>query len=156
SHPLTKTLERIRAANSRLHEFALEPLRPTDVTRLVSDALRTHADQARALATLIHEKSGGNPFFAIQFFATLVDERLVVFDDTRRRWEWNIERIRSKGFTENVVDLMRDKVWRLPPATRDTLTQFSCLGSTVQADTLAALHGDNETAVREAMWHAVR
>ena len=70
--------------------------------------------RARPLAQLVHEKTGGNPFFAIQFLTALAEEGLLVFDPGAAAWTWDLARIRAKGYTDNVVDLMAGKLNRLP------------------------------------------
>ena len=49
----------------------------------VADALHTEPERARPLAELVYEKTGGNPFFAIQFITALADEGLLAFDPGR-------------------------------------------------------------------------
>jgi AAA ATPase domain len=106
AHPLMRTLAAIRDAGSGLHEIVLAPLRIDDVGRLVADALHCEPERARPLAQLVHEKTGGNPFFAIQFFTALADEGLLTFGPVTRAWQWDIDRIRARSYTDNVVDLM--------------------------------------------------
>ena len=69
---------------------------------------------ATELAQLVHEKTAGNPFFAIQFLSALAEEGLFTFDHGDARWSWNLDRIHAKGYTDNVVDLMVGKLTRLP------------------------------------------
>ena len=80
SHPLLRTLEAIREADARVQEIVLAPLGLDDVGRLVADALHCEPERARPLAQLVQEKTGGNPFFAIQFFTALAEEGLLAFD----------------------------------------------------------------------------
>jgi hypothetical protein len=109
SHPLARTLETIRESGTKVRELVLAPLRLGDCTEFISDALHCEMDAAYPLALLIHEKTGGNPFFAIQFLMALTDEGLVAFDHETRAWSWDLTRIRAKGYTDNVVDLMSPK-----------------------------------------------
>jgi len=46
------------------------------------------------------EKTGGNPFFAIQFFVALADEGLPSSIMTRRAGRWKLDRIHAKGYTD--------------------------------------------------------
>ncbi len=80
SHPLTRTLDAIRDAGTKVKRIALGPLALTDVTGLVGDSLHCERDRAKPLGQLVYEKTGGNPFFGIQFFATLAEEALLEFD----------------------------------------------------------------------------
>ena len=56
----------------------------TILSRLVADALHCEPERARPLAQLVHEKTGGNPFFAIQFLTALAEEGLLAFDPVTR------------------------------------------------------------------------
>jgi len=67
SHPLARTLEKIRRSGSAVQEIILAPLSFDDMEQLVTDSLRCESNRARLLAQVVHEKTGGNPFFAIQF-----------------------------------------------------------------------------------------
>ena len=79
------------------------------------EEFRLEFHNAEPLATLLHEKTTGNPFFAIQFILALADEGLLTFDYSEGRWRWDLLRILAKGFTDNVVELMVGKLGRLPP-----------------------------------------
>src|SRR6202165_3243333 len=137
THPLLRTLESIRAVDARVHEIVLAPLRLDDVGRLVADALHCEWDAAQPLAKLVHEKTGGNPFFAIQFFIALADEGLLAFDPVASAWQWNIDRIRAKNYTDNVVDLMAGKLSRFSAVTQEALKELACLGNVAPIHTLA-------------------
>ena len=139
SHPLTGALEEIRRSGVCLRELVLEPLSPAHLTQLVADTLRRPAEEAAPLAQLIHDKTEGNPFFAIHFLSTLYREGLVVYDGDDGRWHWDLDAIRRQGFTDNVVELMLGKLKRLPTATQEALTSAACIGNTVDARTLALL-----------------
>jgi PAS domain S-box-containing protein len=156
SHPLVRTLDAIRGAGVPMRELTLTPLRPEDVTGLIADALRTDPAHVWPLAQVVHERSLGNPFFAIQFFTELAEDRSLAFDITTRQWVWDVEQIRGKGFANSVVDLMLGKLARLRAPTQNALRQFACLGNAASTQKLAALHGGDEDAVHEALWEAVR
>ena len=81
----------------RVQEIVLAPLGLDDIGRLVADALHCEPERARPLAQLVHEKTGGNPFFAIQFLTALAEEGLLTFDPAMRAWHWDIDRIRAKA-----------------------------------------------------------
>ncbi len=85
AHPLLRTLEAIREAGGRVQEIMLAPLGLDDVGRLVADTLRCGPERARPLAQLVQGKTGGNPFFAIQFLTTLAEEELLAFDRAAAR-----------------------------------------------------------------------
>jgi PAS domain S-box-containing protein len=156
AHLLLRTLEAIRKAGARVQEIVLAPLGLDDVGRLIADALRCKPERARPLAELVQEKTGGNPFFAIQFFIALADEGLLAFDQVAAAWQWNIDRIRAKSYTDNVVDLMAEKLKRLSSTTQEPLKQLACLGNIAPIATLALVHRTTEEAIHAALWEAVR
>ncbi|MGY8682809.1 AAA family ATPase [Bradyrhizobium sp. UFLA05-153] len=156
THPLTRKLHAIRKAGVRVHEFVLSPLARDDLGSLIADAIRSHPASVAELAQLVHDKTGGNPFFAIQFLSTLADEELVAFDHATGSWSWDLARIHSKGYTDNVVDLMVRKLSRLPAETRTALTRFACLGNIAPTATLSLVQGTSEEQVHRDLWEAVR
>ncbi|MDK1378677.1 MULTISPECIES: PAS domain S-box protein [unclassified Sinorhizobium] len=156
THALVRTLGAIRSARGRVREIVLEPLKPGDVGQLVGDALHCDPVGAQPLVQLVHEKTGGNPFFTIQFLTVLAEEALLAFDHGTGAWTWDMARVRAKGFTENVVDFMATKLRRLPGKTRDFLGKLACLGNSGQTATLSMVFGVSEDEIHVALWEVVR
>ncbi len=156
AHPLARKLEAIRQAGARLQEISLAPLARADVRQLIVDTLRCGPEEAAPLAQLVHEKTGGNPFFTIQFLHVLDDEGLLIFDHGAARWRWDLDRIHAKGYTDNVVDLMTGKLTRLPTETQTALQLLACLGNVADTATLCLIHGTSAQAVHADLWEAVR
>jgi PAS domain S-box-containing protein len=154
THPLMRVLEAIRKAGTNLQEIVLAPLSIDDVCALIVDSLHCEWLRALPLAQLVHEKTGGNPFFALQFLTSLTEEELLTFDSPAPGWRWDMERIRARNYTDNVVELMAEKLQRLASATQEALKQLACLGNVVEIDTLAAAFGKTEEAIRSALWQA--
>ena len=145
SHPLMRKLDAIKTAGvSTIEEITLGTLNTEHVSQLIADALHCEAHRTTDLAQLILQKTGGNPFFVNQFLSALTDEGLIAFDAARLRWFWDINRINSKGYTDNVVDLMLDKLVRLPAATQQALQQLACLGNIATTAMLAMVHDITE------------
>jgi len=155
SHPLLRTLEAIRKAGARVHEIVLAPLGLDDIGQLAADAMRCESERVLPLAQLVQEKTGGNPFFAIQFFTALAEEGLLAFDSVTRAWQWQMDRIRAKSYADNVVDLMAGKLKRFTGAGQEVLKQLACLGNAAPTANLALVHGTTEEATHAALWEAV-
>ena len=134
THPLMRKLSSIRQAGGAVREIHLKPLARDDLARLIADALHCDPQRPMSLAQLIHEKTAGNPFFAIQFIHVLVEEGLITFDHRDARWRWDLDAIRVKGYTDNVADLMVAKLNRLPVRTQQALQQFACIGNSADVD----------------------
>jgi PAS domain S-box-containing protein len=156
AHPLMRKLEAIRQAGAIVHEIILAPLAREDLGRLIADSLHCEPDRVIPLARLVHEKTAGNPFFAVQFISALAEEALLTFDHAGGRWSWDLSRIQAKGYTDNVADLMVGKVNRLAVETQQALQEVACLGNGAEIATLCIVHGTSEEGVHADLWDAVR
>jgi PAS domain S-box-containing protein len=156
AHPLLRTLDGIRDAGAKVEEIVLTPLGLDDIGQLAADALHCRPEGARPLAQLVREKTSGNPFFAIQFLTALSEEGLLLFDPAAPAWRWDIDRIRAKGYTDNVLDLMAEKLERLSVPTREALKLLACLGNVADVATLTLVYEETEEAMHAALWEAAR
>lgn len=156
THPLARMLDALREGGAVLREIVLAPLDSDDLVQLLADCLRCEPRHVGPLAQLIHEKTSGNPFFAIQFISTLADEGLLAFDYGEGRWSWDLDLIHAKGYTDNVVELMIGKLNRLPMATQKTLQVFACLGNSAAFDVLPLVCQESIEALHDHLWEAAR
>jgi PAS domain S-box-containing protein len=156
AHPLMRRLDAIRKAGAMVQEIGLAPLAREDLKRLIADTLSCEPDRAAPLARLVHEKTGGNPFFAIQFISALAEEGLLRFDHDAARWRWELDRLHAKGYTDNVVDLMVGRLTRLPVETQAALQQLACLGNSAGTTMLSIVLQSSREQLDAALWPAVR
>ena len=139
-----------------MQDIVLTPLGRDDLGQMLADSLHCEPERAAPLAELIHEKTTGNPFFAIQFISALADEGLLSFDYGEGRWVWDLRRIHAKGFTDNVVELMVGKLNRLPPETQKALQQFACMGNSAEFEMLRMVYPGSVEDMHDHLWEAVR
>jgi PAS domain S-box-containing protein len=156
AHPLMRKLDTIRKAGAFVQEINLAPLGEEDLGRLIADTLSCMPPVAAPLARLMHEKTGGNPFFAIQFISALAEEGLLRFDHDAASWRWELDRLHAKGYTDNVADLMAGKLTRLPVETQAALQQLACLGNVAEIPLLSIVLGKSADDIRSDLWDAVR
>ena len=155
SHPVRALLAAC-GAGARVSQIVLGPLTDRDLTAFVAAALHGGPEQVAPLAALVREKTGANPFFAIQFLATLQQEHLLEYDAREEKWRWDLERIRARRFTDNVVELMVTKVRRLPAETQEALEVVACLGTAAPTVIVAAALERSETDADALLWGALR
>jgi len=156
THPLMRKLEAIRQRGAIVHDIVLAPLARKDLEQLIVDTLHCEPNRPKPLAQLVEEKTGGNPFFTNRFIVSLAEEGLLAFDHGEGRWSWDLNRIRAKGYTDNVVDLMVANLRRLRHETQSALQHLACLGHTADIAMLAQLSGTSEEQVHADLWEAVR
>ena len=150
SHPLAIALDALRGAGTRVNEIVLSALELNDVCRLIASAVHSDEQHVRPLARLVAEKTGGNPFFTIQFLTELAAEALLSFDPSIAAWNWNVERIGAKGYTDNIAQLMVAKLQRLPAAVQEALKELACLGNIVDFATLAVVRESSEAEIHSS------
>ena len=109
-----RTLAALHAAGVELQRVALGPLQVRRLDALVADTLALRAQRRpsrwRGWCT---QKTGGNPFFVIQFLKMLERDGLLRFDDHRAALGFRIDAIADAPLADNVVDLMTRNIQRL-------------------------------------------
>jgi len=156
AHPLMRKLEAIRNSRAVVREIILAPLTEGDLRQLISESLRCEAEPTASLVQLVYEKTAGNPFFAIQFISALAEEGLLTFDHSAMEWCWDVERIRAKGYTDNVVDLMVEKLNRLSVKTQKALQLFACIGNSAEYVLLETAYEGLGKDLHDDIWEAIR
>ncbi|MFL6314960.1 MAG: AAA family ATPase [Terriglobales bacterium] len=155
THPLMRKLEAMRQAGTLLRDIVLAPLTRADLEQLIADSLHCEPGHARPLAELVHDKTTGNPFFAIQFVSALFEEGLLTFDHVEGRWSWDLNLIHAKRYTDNVVDLMVGKLARLASETQNALKQLACLGNSPEFTVLSVVYQDSMDQMHAQLAEAV-
>lgn len=159
AHPLMLTLEEIEKLKNpatTLSTLHLEPLQYDDTLQLVSDTLNADTTRGMQLAELVQQKTGGNPFFISQLLTSLYEKHLLKFSHLAGKWEWNLERIHAIAISDNVADLLVDKIDVLPTDSQALLLLASCLGNQFDLATLAILSNQTPGEVVTQIWPAVQ
>jgi PAS domain S-box-containing protein len=156
THPLARKLDAIRKAGALVQDVRLTPLVPEVVEQLIADTLHCEPAHSAPLSQLVHEKTAGNPFFIIQFLRAVAEEGLLTFEHDRARWSWDLDRIRAKGYTGNVADLLVGKLSQLPVEVQNALRQLACLGASADVTMLSLVLETSEEQVHADLWDAVR
>jgi len=156
AHPLMRKLDAIKGAGGKIMAITLGPLAQEHIEQLLADALRYEVERSAPLAQLVYEKTGGNPFFTIQFISSLAGEKMLAFDHDAACWSWDLDQIHAKGYTDNVVDLMIGKLIRLPAETQTALQQLACIGNIAEIITLSLVLEASQEEVHEVLSESVR
>ena len=128
THPSILTLNRLEKEGVILNRITLAPLAAPQIAQLIADTLHSNLELVEPLAELIYRKTSGNPFFVNEFLKTIYQENLLKFDWQQCCWVWDIPQINALGITENVVDLLIDKLKKLPDAPQQALLLAACIG----------------------------
>ncbi|HTN86468.1 MAG TPA: AAA family ATPase [Sorangium sp.] len=134
-HPLSLTVREIAARGARVERLSLAPLGLDHMKEMVGDALGISTEEAAPLADLLLSRTAGNPFFVRAFLTSLYADGLI--ERSADGFRLDLDRIRQRGITDNVVELMVARVQKLSPAAQDLLKVAGCLGGMFDLGTLA-------------------
>lgn len=139
THPLMMTLDGLLKEGAIINYITLAPLRLENISQLIADTLSSHYESVKSLAELVIKKTAANPFFVNEFLKTLYSKNLIQFDLSSLSWQWDVHQIQAKGITDNVVELMIDKVNKLPESTQQMLRLAACVGANFNLHTLSVI-----------------
>jgi predicted ATPase/signal transduction histidine kinase/DNA-binding NarL/FixJ family response regulator/tRNA A-37 threonylcarbamoyl transferase component Bud32 len=155
SHPFMMAVDELQKANAVINTIFLANLLSKDVNHLLQDSLKCEAVQTQALTDLIYQKTQGNAFFTHQFLQTLSDEALLRFDFEQLKWQWDVEKIAAQNITDNVVELMANKIDKLPSKTSKALQLAACMGNQFDLPILAIIYEQDQKETLSVLGAAV-
>ncbi|MEG4444572.1 AAA family ATPase [Microcoleus sp. AT9_B5] len=173
THPTIKTIDKIRQNGATVNKIVLQPLHLVDVEELIADTLNESGGseslsvKTRNFASLLFNKTQGNPFFLSQLLKTLYQEDLLTYNftplippyqgGTKGGWQWNIEQIQAIGITDyNVVELIARNIRKLPEDTQKVLKFAACIGNTFNLEVLAIVNQESSLVTAAQLWAALQ
>jgi predicted ATPase/class 3 adenylate cyclase/tRNA A-37 threonylcarbamoyl transferase component Bud32 len=170
SHPLRISLKDIKESFKEeesdfipeIAEIKLNPLTKENIEELVSDTLRMEKAIIRELSALIHDKTGGNPFFTNEFLKSLYNEEYLVFDpdfDSKagyKPWKWDIEKIKNLNISDNVVELMTSKIQKLSNQVQYYLRIASCIGNRFSLEGVSLITHEDKQSILKNIHEAIQ
>ncbi|MEG4320034.1 MULTISPECIES: AAA family ATPase [unclassified Microcoleus] len=155
-HPFMLANEAIRGAGVPMTAITLKPLAIDCATQLIAETLSCPAETATPLANLLLQKTDGNPFFLKQLLKYLHQKSWLRFDPQAAEWQWDIQHIESQGISENVVDLMVNKIQILSTATQRILQLAACIDNQFSLDILSVASGKSWSQTAQDLWEALQ
>jgi predicted ATPase/class 3 adenylate cyclase len=123
-----------------LSGLQLTPLVKTETAELITETLHHPIKRADEFIELIYQKTGGNSFFTIQLLTVLFEEN-ILFRDEEGIWQWDEKLLLSRNISDNVVEMLVQKITALSTGLQTYLKMASCLGDAFDLKTLSLLAG---------------
>ncbi|HLP45490.1 MAG TPA: ATP-binding protein, partial [Candidatus Kapabacteria bacterium] len=159
THPLMVITEELRHQDVSLSTIEVGNLSESNIQDLLKDTLRganpVQNQDVNNLAALIYRKTDGNAFFTVQFLEKLYKEGFLIFDPVQSTWKWDIKEINRLAITENVVDLLLQRIKLFPQSVQDVLKLSACAGNTFALETLSVIAG-KDAQIHESLEIALR
>ena len=138
AHPLPLALKEMEKSTP-IHRIELGPLPLASVRAMVADTLCRPTDDTHSLADIVAEKTNGNPFFIAELLQRLFRNHYILFDHNIGKWIYDHKKIIDAKMTDNVIDLMIEKLNQLPETPLFLLKLASCIGDKVELKTLSVI-----------------
>ena len=148
-HRLMISSEVIKKSGLPVQIIPLKPLNRENISQLLVHTCHSHPEEAKPLAELLMRKTGGNPFFVGQFLTVLSEKELIRYSPEEKRWTWELAAIEFLAVTDNVVDLLIDRLHRFSPETRRLLSLAACIGNTFDLESLERISGEGSGEIYE-------
>lgn len=155
-HPLLLSLKASTERGCPIEEIQLEPLGLEHLCELLADTFAANRDQVAALAMLVQKKTGGNPFFTEEFLQALYQKQLIQFDQERRCWQVDVEQVKAQQITDNVVELMTEKLRLLDSGALELVKSAACIGNRFPLKLLALASGAEYSLLQAQVQAAMR
>lgn len=127
------------------------PLDALTINKMISNFLHCGFIDSMPLSEIVHQKTGGNPLFAIQFLKPLYEQHVIELDP-HSGWKWDIGKIYTMQITDNVVELMVRKINALPEKTREILKICACIGNRFDLETISIV---NKISIDEVLRYLI-
>ena len=112
------------------------------INELISDVLCISALDSCPLTALIYKKTNGDPFFVRQMIHTFLEQKIITFSDEKRKWQWDNCIFGANDLSDDVLDLLRQKILSLSKGAQKALKVASCLGSPFSVSLLVLIIND--------------
>jgi len=133
-HPLLDIMQRM-SREDLFHKIELKRLSQINYFDLIHSMLGVSLDD---LVRLIHEETDGNPFFAIETIRLLMQQNVLIKEDTRWKLSKNIEKVE---IPPKVYDVIVHRINALKEEERDILNCASVVGEEFSSNVIENVSG---------------
>jgi predicted ATPase len=138
----------------QFHEMELEALSETGTSEIIAEVLKLPQNSIEDLASMIHQKTGGNPFFIIQLLKVLYQEKLLYIDSISG-WKWDIPNIARMQVSENVLEIILKRVNQLDPDIKNILQYCAVIGRSFTLTILSKITNTTEDQLSRKLSYIV-
>ncbi|HND40044.1 MAG TPA: AAA family ATPase, partial [Accumulibacter sp.] len=154
---LTAAIADLESRKVNVHRLSVRNLEPGEVDSLIGDALPDALSDSASLARLVYARSGGNAFFVHQVLHLLQEGDYWDFDPLRGVWHLDQDKANALQLTDNVVDLLVEKIrGQLSADLAQFLAFAACIGNRFDLSMLDRLSSHRLADVRQVLRLAIR
>jgi len=144
-HGIEKLHTDIAAREVPLTRIHLEQLDAPMMNRFVAGLLLEPEEQTPGISEFIFQKSGGNPFFAIEILKQLIDDAVLVYK--KNRWRFDESKLDAVEISASSVETILKRISRLNRNEKDILSAASVIGEKFNMKLLFRLSDLDQTEI---------
>lgn len=141
SHPLMSAVKDLQSHAVSVEMLQVNHITVNDIQEIVADTLIPETEDIEGLASIIHGKTHGNPFFVRSFLSFLYEFKLIWFNNAENCWKWHIDKTGGTDLPDNVVELFVLKLRLLDTESQYLFSLAACLGNRFDLETLGIISG---------------
>ncbi|GGG05856.1 helix-turn-helix transcriptional regulator [Paenibacillus abyssi] len=145
-----------RESGSIVEELYIEPFNISEITDFLSDTLHETKARVLSLAEITFQKTAGNPFYVKQFIETIHRAGLLIFNPDQAQWEWEPGLIRKRESYTEVVELILDRINKLPIDTKNLLQMAGTIGNRFDITILSIVCGQDMRQTAQTLLPALQ
>ncbi len=127
---------------TRIH---LDKLDATAMNKFAAGLLMEQEDHILPVSDFLFQKSGGNPFFAIELLKQLIDEGALTLKNNR--WAFNESKLKAIEISASIVDIILKRMLKLNSNEIDILSCASVMGEKFNMQILFRVSGLDRTKI---------
>jgi predicted ATPase/signal transduction histidine kinase len=155
THPLLKTIQRVREADIPIKEVPLHTLGKENIQEWVEDSLMDRGEHVADLSAFLHRITQGNPLYMKQLLQSYYEDGYLLLEPNKGKWIADIKRITDKPVKEDIVDFIVERIRMLPKSTQHLLRLSSCIGNKFNLKTLSIISGSSYREASDDLWPAL-
>ncbi len=154
-------LASLKPYGSVLTEMTLQPFDEELVKKIICKSfqckkIKGKKSKAAGLAKIIHEKTGGNPFYLKQAIDNFVEQGLIYYEKENDAWQWSLEKIAKIDYSQSALEHMLRRFENVEAKHRRILEKAVCIGQTFDAKLLFDVADVPQAEVKEGLGEWVK
>ncbi|MBN2160112.1 MAG: protein kinase [Spirochaetes bacterium] len=145
SHGLRKFQVEIAAVGIPFSRIHLNQFDEMTMRSFVAGLLLEKEENIPAISDFVLQKSGGNPFFAIEVLKQLIEESVLSYRNNR--WAFDNKRLASVAISASIVDIILNRIKNFNKNERDILSLAAVMGEKFNMRMLFKLTNLDQTEI---------
>lgn len=148
-HPLMRALDRLREKQGSLHDILVKPFVIEDTSRIVSEILLEEEESILSLAKELHQRTKGNVFFILELLRSLVDQKIVYFQDNH--YLYDASKLKDAVLPTDIVEVLIRRVEDISRENQEIFSYASVMGKEINLEFLSDLTNIPEEGVLDVL-----